>query len=331
MSVGVIPVVDYNSCGLHVSDQQLKKEDLYNAGKELVDAFSALGFVYLTNSGVDPQLLAEAQEITNRFFRFQLSQKQRYSMEESIAFGYIGLGREEAGYGKVGDFKESFNFDGNSVFNHPDKLPEDICPGILDFTKKFMAIGRKLAERIMDSLTMGMELKEESNLKKYHRNLHNDSNNSAMRLNYYGSATDNNLKAGRVRLGAHTDWGTFTLLFQDNVGGLQLEHNGDFIDAVPLQNAIVINIGDSLNLLSCGQLKSKEHRVVVPEEEVRQKLTRHSYVYFLVPDDDAVINHPLLYEDEKKNEKNFKNLPSPLNFEKLCSQRFAEIHVPKQA
>ena len=55
----------------------------------------------------------------------------------------------------------------------------------------------------------------------------------------------NCLPPGQIRLGEHTDFSTFTMLFQDNVGGLQLERDGIFVDAFPLQDAILIMAGDS--------------------------------------------------------------------------------------
>ncbi|CAK8695918.1 unnamed protein product [Clavelina lepadiformis] len=180
--------LDYSLCGLLTSDKLLKQEDLYNAGKELVDAFSTRGFVYLTNSGINPKHLQEARLITNKFFNLEKSKKQLYSMEKNIEFGYVGLGREEVDWDHPCDVKEALSVDGNSVFNHPEKLPEDICPGIVEFTKKFMTDCRQLSERIMDSLSIGMELKEESDPKKCHQRIHKQGNISYLRLNYYGSA-----------------------------------------------------------------------------------------------------------------------------------------------
>ena len=136
------------------------------------------------------------------------------------------------------------------------------------------------------------------------------------------------MQPGQIRLGEHTDYGSFTLLFQDNVGGLQLEQEGHYVDAVPMQDAIFIIIGESLNLLSGGLLKSKKHRVMVPEDEVRQKLARHSYTYFVDPDEDVVINHQLLYKDESKNKADFKKLPPPYTFKQLCLERCAKIYAP---
>ena len=50
-----------------------------------------------------------------------------------------------------------------------------------------------------------------------------------------------------IRLGSHSDTSCITLLFQDNIGGLQIEtHEGEFVHVSPVEGTVVINIGDLL-------------------------------------------------------------------------------------
>lgn len=64
-------------------------------------------------------------------------------------------------------------------------------------------------------------------------------------------------------LRAHTDAGGVILLFQDDeVNGLQILKDGAWIDVQPLDNAIVINTGDQIEVLSNGRYKSAWHRVL---------------------------------------------------------------------
>ncbi|CAK8695925.1 unnamed protein product [Clavelina lepadiformis] len=319
---GIIPVVDYKLCGLDVSDQQVKREDLYNAGKELIDAFSAVGFVYLTNNGVDSSLWQEIRDVTDRFFNLEVALKERYTSKESM-LGYIGLNKENLDKSKPEDFKEAFRMDG-TVFKHPEKLPEDICPGIRNLILKFMTICRSIAERILDSLSMAMDFKEEDSLNKCHNLLQTEINSSLLRLNHYAPVDQNTLKLGSVRLGAHRDRGTVTLSFQDNVGGLQVEHNGKYVDVPPLQNAILLNAGDALHSISGGLIMSKKHRVVVPQEEVKQRLTRHSYGFFAYPDDDVMINPPSIQNDETS----LNELPHSMTFKQLFTNWYSKTRVP---
>uniref|UniRef100_A0A2P2L6P8 JMS09K11.4 protein n=1 Tax=Rhizophora mucronata TaxID=61149 RepID=A0A2P2L6P8_RHIMU len=68
-------------------------------------------------------------------------------------------------------------------------------------------------------------------------------------------------------LRAHTDAGGVILLFQDDeVGGLQILKDGQWIDVRPLKNTIVINTGDQIEVLSNGRYKSTGHRVLATRD-----------------------------------------------------------------
>ena len=61
----------------------------------------------------------------------------------------------------------------------------------------------------------------------------------------------------------HMDFGCLTLLAQDDVGGLQVQTPaGNWVDAKPLDGALVVNVGDMLHRLSNGRLRSTPHRVI---------------------------------------------------------------------
>lgn len=126
---------------------------------------------------------------------------------------------------------------------------------------------------------------------------------STARLNHYPSddpvpenERDRAGELATVALSAHTDPGAVTLLFQDNVGGLQAEstENG-WIDVVPEENTFIINIGDIVQAWSNGRYKAAVHRVLpVPENTSRLSLP-----YFYMPDPDAVIK-PIISDEQAR-------------------------------
>jgi isopenicillin N synthase-like dioxygenase len=86
---------------------------------------------------------------------------------------------------------------------------------------------------------------------------------------------------GQLRAGAHTDYGTLTVLRQDAVGGLQvldLSDNWIGVDSVP--GAFVINIGDLMARWTNDRWRSTLHRVVDPVDANAAKARRQSLVYF---------------------------------------------------
>lgn len=96
-------------------------------------------------------------------------------------------------------------------------------------------------------------------------------------------------------VGAHRDYGLLALLVQDGVGGLQAQLPGDggaWVDVAPRPDAVVVNLGEMLEVLTDGYLVATPHRVVSPRER-----TRHSVAVFLGPRLDAVVR-PLDLPDD---------------------------------
>ncbi|KAJ7981610.1 Gibberellin 2-beta-dioxygenase 8 [Quillaja saponaria] len=108
----------------------------------------------------------------------------------------------------------------------------------------------------------------------------------------------------------HSDSSFLTILYQDQVGGLQLMRDGKWFGVKPNPNALIVNIGDLFQALSNGVYKSIKHRVIAAE-----KVERFSVAYFYCPSNDAVIQGcgtPALYrklsfkEYKEQNEKDVK-------------------------
>ena len=93
------------------------------------------------------------------------------------------------------------------------------------------------------------------------------------------------IKPGQVRLGAHDDYGTITFLYQDDVGGLDLKRPGvGFVPATPVPGTLVVNTCCLLQRLTADRFIAAEHRVLIPEEEIRRRKYRQSIVFFTNPD-----------------------------------------------
>lgn len=94
-------------------------------------------------------------------------------------------------------------------------------------------------------------------------------NMSELRLNYYPEIEVKELRSGRInRISEHTDFGTVTLLFQDSIGGLEIEDQSRRGHYFPVEcesaSTMLVNIGDSLQRLTNDTLTSVSHRVTIP-------------------------------------------------------------------
>lgn len=106
---------------------------------------------------------------------------------------------------------------------------------------------------ILDALILSLGFTEDE--AKSVRALHSGHDNQ-LRLLHYPPIESSRLEDQCAsRLGAHTDWSAFTLLFQDTHGGLQFldRASGDFIDAVPKKGVLYMNIGDMFQRISNGR------------------------------------------------------------------------------
>ncbi len=103
-------------------------------------------------------------------------------------------------------------------------------------------------------------------------------------LDFYSKPVEDAPSAD-VGVGAHCDASSFTILLQDDVGGLEVQtRDGRWIAAPYVPNAYVINIGDTLMGWTNGQFISTLHRVVS-----RRPVDRFSATMFMNPDRDVTV------------------------------------------
>ncbi len=111
---------------------------------------------------------------------------------------------------------------------------------------------RECATPLLRALALGIGLEDETHLLSKH-----SGHNNQLRLLHYPPIPAAAIESQKfARMPAHTDWSTFTLLFQDDCGGLQVEdplHPGEFIDVPPIPNTCVMNVGDLLMRWSNGE------------------------------------------------------------------------------
>ena len=113
-----------------------------------------------------------------------------------------------------------------------------------------------------------------------------DDNTSELRLNHYPSIDIAEVNKGAKRISEHTDHGTITLLFQDSVGGLEVEDQSGLGHYVPVpcesRSDMIVNIGDCLQRWTNDKFRSTSHRVTLPPG-ANSAGDRYSVAYFAKP------------------------------------------------
>lgn len=86
--------------------------------------------------------------------------------------------------------------------------------------------------------------------------------------------------SGKVGAGAHTDWGSFTLLCTDDTPGLRIWFQGNWLGVPPKRNCFIINTGDQIARLAHNHYRSALHRVVTPKNITKPRYSTAFFTYF---------------------------------------------------
>lgn len=126
-------------------------------------------------------------------------------------------------------------------------------PDFRTFNTKFYWECWRTSQLVLKALALGLELPDEDFLLKFHTGHENE-----LSLRHYPPISAAVIEEQRMRrLSAHTDFDSFTLLFQDDCGGLEVEKMGEqgvYVPVDPVEGALVMNVGDALMRWSNGML-----------------------------------------------------------------------------
>jgi isopenicillin N synthase-like dioxygenase len=90
-----------------------------------------------------------------------------------------------------------------------------------------------------------------------------DQHGSALRLAHYPAIPPETDLTDRFRAGAHTDYGTLTILWTDGEPGLQVQAaDGGWLDVEPVDGGLIVNLGDLMARWTNDRWRSTMHRVV---------------------------------------------------------------------
>lgn len=252
------------------------------------------GFLAISGHGVPQAVIDAAWEAARAFFDLPAKEKDKSRAPYAgYPYGYLGPGAEalakSKGVDTPPDLKESFNGGPLSVppgltdkdalaFCYAPTIWPELPAGFRPAWEAYYAAMEDLARRIMRVFAVALSLPEESFEPAIDRPI------SALRaLNYPEQRIAP--EAGQLRAGAHTDYGSLTILLpQTGSGGLQiLAPDGNWRDVPPVEGAFLINIGDLMALWTNDRWVSTLHRVVNPDSAEGRVRRRQSFAFFHQP------------------------------------------------
>ncbi|XP_030524413.1 1-aminocyclopropane-1-carboxylate oxidase 5-like [Rhodamnia argentea] len=250
-----IPVIDFS---------KLSGEERVKTMAQIANGCEEWGFFQLVNHGISEELLERVKRVSTEFYKSEREENFNKSTPVKLLSESDGEKVENVDWEDVVTLLDDNEWPSNT-------------PGFKETMAEYRAELEKLAEKVMEVMDENLGLPK-GYIKRAFNGGNDDSgddnnNNTAFfgtKVSHYPPCP----QPERINaLRAHTDAGGVILLFQDDtIGGLQILKGGEWVDVQPLPNAIVINTGDQIEVLSNGKYKSVWHRVLATPDGNRRSI-----------------------------------------------------------
>jgi isopenicillin N synthase-like dioxygenase len=251
---------------------------------ERIDRASCeLGFFYVTGHGIPPETIERLLRLSCQFFELPSETKNAVHMSRG--------GRAWRGYFPVGGELTSGRPDLKEGLYFGEELGEDDArvraglplhgrnlfpsvPGFREAVLAYMSALTELGHTLMSLVARGLGVDD-----AYFRDQYTARPTILFRIFNYPAGS-----ADAHGVGEHTDYGLLTMLYQDEVGGLQVKRGSEWLDVPYVPNSFVVNVGDMLERLTSGRYVSALHRVINGSGRARISMP-----FFFDPAFDAVL------------------------------------------
>ena len=273
-----VPVVDLGGCQALPSDAIVDKVGY---------AAEQFGFFQVANHGIADTQIDELWQATRDFFALPLAVKRRILRTKENSRGYYDreLTKNARDLKEVIDiaqvpFPELADDDPRNFHSVDGVNQWPDLDGFRETVIGYLQSCNDLAQWLLQAFCAG--LGEQGDHLRQH---FGTDQTSFLRMNHYPLAdllsVDEAAEVtalGDMALHHHSDSGALTILLQDDVGGLQVEHDGRWIDVAPTPGALVVNTGDMMQVWSNDRYPAALHRVAP-----RTDRARYSLPYFFNP------------------------------------------------
>lgn len=279
-SVPVIDVSPFTGAGTLAQREAVARE----IRKACID----IGFFYITGHGIPVEEIEAVNTIGARFFELPEAAKMTvHSSRSPASRGWMQTGGVDPSKSmeKLPDVKERFfisNKAGTSggLDDSQNQWPgEDIAPGFETFMRAHIEKRMILTRRMVHAFALSLGLPEDYLDPMFTRP------GVTLALNYYPAIDPERLARTQWSFSPHTDYGSFTLLTQDRVGGLQARNcDGQWIEIPPREGTFVVNIGDTMARWTNDLYASNLHRAMNTSGKARI-----SAAFFTMPNAETLV------------------------------------------
>lgn len=237
------PVID-----LHGIDDHKNPSNRKESVERIRDASETWGFFQVINHGIPVSDLEEMLDGVRRFYEQESDGKKRWytrDMTKRIVYN----SNFDLYSAPVTNWRDTFLSVMAPNPPTPEELPSPCSDILIKYSKEVMNLGHTLFELLSEALGLEPNYLKDMDCAK----------GLAILCHYYPACPQSELTIGATK---HSDNDFITVLLQDHLGGLQVLYQNQWVNVPPTPGALVINIGDLLQLMTNDKFKSSEHRVV---------------------------------------------------------------------
>ncbi|KAJ6724179.1 PROTEIN DMR6-LIKE OXYGENASE 2 [Salix viminalis] len=280
---GTLPIIDMG--GLHGP----RRADTI---KHLANACQHYGGFMLKNHGISEKLLGDIMSTAREFFHLPEEERMKLYSPDPTSLIRLATGFKDEKQ-NVFVSRESLKFHAHPIEKYVNLWPTNPS-SYREVVSEYFVAAKRAEITLLEALFEGLGMQRKSIDQIL------DNHGQYASLNYYPTCDKSNLGL-TFGLRGHTDPTIITMLLPDEVPGLEILQDDDWVPVKPIPNTLIVHVGDVLQGLSNCRYKSLLHRVIVNSET--ERLSVASYCY---PSNDTQMgppkelideDHPLIYKD----------------------------------
>ncbi|EXC16424.1 1-aminocyclopropane-1-carboxylate oxidase-1-like protein [Morus notabilis] len=234
-----IPVVDLSG-----SDSDHRRAAVV---EQVSRAARDFGFFQVVNHGIPLETLDRTIEALKAFHELPPEIRSRFYRRE-MGTGVSYLSNVDLFKSKAASWRDTLQVRLGPIQPEPGQVPEVCAGAVAEWDREVLRLGGLLLDFVGEGLGLPAGRFREMTCLE----------GRTLAGHYYPYCPEPDRTIG---LATHADPGVLTVLIQDKVGGLQVNYGGVWVDVEPVPGALVVNIGDLLQIMSNDEYKSVEHRV----------------------------------------------------------------------
>ncbi|KAK7385227.1 hypothetical protein VNO78_30941 [Psophocarpus tetragonolobus] len=264
---------------------------------EIAEACRDWGIFLIVNHEIPDDVISKLRSVGKEFFELPQKEKETIAkIEGSNSIEGYGTKLQKEVDGKKGWVDHLFH-----IVWPPSSVNHNIWPknppSYRLVSEEYCRHLRGVVDKLLQSMSLGLGLEENELKEKQDEMIH------LLKINYYPRCPFPDMVLG---VPPHTDMSYITVLVPNHVQGLQASRKGDWYNVNHISNALIVHVGDQMEILSNGKYKAVCHRTIVNKDN-----TRISWPVFLEPKPECEVGpHPKLVDQDnppKYKTKKFKD------------------------